>query len=75
MMLTGMLPMIFIQYQLVYSCFKTFQIVDPETKQEKGVGEMGEIFLRGPNIMKGYLNKPQATADILDRDGWLQTGG
>ncbi len=34
----------------------------------------GEILTRGPHVMKGYFNKPQATADIIDADGWLQTG-
>ncbi|MFQ5839567.1 MAG: long-chain fatty acid--CoA ligase [Candidatus Methylomirabilales bacterium] len=41
--------------------------------REVAVGEVGEIIARGPNIMQGYLNQPEATAEVL-RDGWLYTG-
>ncbi|WP_062645426.1 4-coumarate--CoA ligase family protein [Streptomyces maremycinicus] len=37
-------------------------------------GEAGEILIRGPQIMKGYLGRPDATADMIDGDGWLHTG-
>ncbi|MFJ3443075.1 4-coumarate--CoA ligase family protein [Streptomyces sp. NPDC086081] len=38
------------------------------------VGEPGEILIRGPQIMKGYLGRPDATAALIDADGWLHTG-
>ncbi|MGC0383346.1 4-coumarate--CoA ligase family protein [Streptomyces sp. SAI-129] len=37
-------------------------------------GESGEILIRGPQIMKGYLGRPDATAALIDADGWLHTG-
>ena len=37
-------------------------------------GQEGELWIRGPQIMKGYLNKPQDTADAIDADGWYHTG-
>jgi long-chain acyl-CoA synthetase len=50
------------------------RIMDLETgTREMSVGEIGEIAIRGPQVMKGYWNKPQETALVL-RDGWLFTG-
>jgi HIP---CoA ligase len=37
-------------------------------------GETGEVLLRGPNVMQGYLDDPEATAAAIDADGWLHTG-
>ncbi|MFF9046982.1 4-coumarate--CoA ligase family protein [Streptomyces parvulus] len=42
--------------------------------KDLGVGEAGEILIRGPQIMKGYLGRPDATAAMIDEDGWLHTG-
>jgi long-chain acyl-CoA synthetase len=50
------------------------RIMDLETgTREMPVGEIGEIAIRGPQVMKGYWNKPEETALVL-RDGWLYTG-
>ncbi|MBM4394622.1 MAG: long-chain fatty acid--CoA ligase [Deltaproteobacteria bacterium] len=50
------------------------RIVDlEEGRKVMGVGEEGELVLAGPQIMKGYWNKPDETADMI-RDGWLYTG-
>lgn len=49
------------------------RILDPETGQEVATGEVGELVVRGPQVMKGYWNRPDATAEAL-RDGWLYTG-
>jgi acyl-CoA synthetase (AMP-forming)/AMP-acid ligase II len=50
------------------------RVVDPATGADVGRGETGELLAHGPQVMKGYLNAPQATADMLDPDGWLHTG-
>jgi acyl-[acyl-carrier-protein]-phospholipid O-acyltransferase / long-chain-fatty-acid--[acyl-carrier-protein] ligase len=51
----------------------TVKIVDPDTMQPVAVNEPGLLLVRGPNVMRGYLNKPEKTADVL-RDGWYNTG-
>ena len=56
------------------------KLVDPETMEEIGLPEagehsaVGELWVRGPQIMVGYLNRPEQTAETLPGDGWLRTG-
>jgi len=49
-------------------------VVDPATGKALGRGEQGEIWVRGPVVMRGYLGKPEATSATIDHDGWLHTG-
>jgi acyl-CoA synthetase (AMP-forming)/AMP-acid ligase II len=50
------------------------RIVDPQTGKDAPTGERGEVWVRGPQVMRGYLNNPEATALTVDKDGWLHTG-
>jgi len=50
------------------------KIVDPLTGDEAAPGERGEVWVRGPHVMKGYLANEVATAMTVDSDGWLHTG-
>ena len=50
------------------------RVVDVVTGEDVERGEPGELLVRGPQVMKGYLNDPDATAATIDEDGWLHTG-
>lgn len=50
------------------------KIMDYEKLVEKPIGEDGELWLRGPQVMKGYWGKPDETAKTITEDGWLRTG-
>lgn len=50
------------------------KLVDPETGKEVPLGEPGEICVKGPQVMKGYYNKPEETKKAIDEDGYMHTG-
>ncbi len=50
------------------------QIVDPASGAVLPFGERGELWLRGPQVMRGYLNRPEDTAQVLDAQGWFHSG-
>jgi acyl-CoA synthetase (AMP-forming)/AMP-acid ligase II len=50
------------------------RVVDPATRRDVAPGDDGEIWIRGPQVMRGYLNRPDATSATVDPEGWLHTG-
>ncbi|RNM12637.1 AMP-binding protein [Nocardioides pocheonensis] len=57
----------------------TNKLVDPSSGQEvtppdAGTSEPGELWVKGPNVMAGYLSNPEATLEMIDKDGYLHTG-
>jgi long-chain acyl-CoA synthetase len=65
--------------ELLRSCGKPYpwvelRVVDPESGEDKPVGDVGELWTRSSQNMAGYWNNPDATADAITPDGWLRTG-
>ncbi|MBE6312527.1 MAG: AMP-binding protein [Bacteroidales bacterium] len=54
--------------------FVEVRVIDPETGEECPVGVQGEMCCRGFNVMKGYYKNPQATAEVIDKNGFLHSG-
>jgi len=50
------------------------RVVDPATLEEVPVGEHGELWFRTPQLMKGYLNRDEATREVITEDGWFRSG-
>ena len=50
------------------------RVVDPDTGQDRDPGQPGELLVRAPSVMRGYLDDPSATAAAIDAKGWLHTG-
>jgi len=50
------------------------RVVDPDTLEDVPTGEQGELWFRTPQLMKGYHNRPEATAEAITPDGWFRTG-
>jgi len=54
--------------------FVDVKVLDPETNKEVPVGVQGEMCCKGFNVMKGYYKNPQATAEVIDENGYLHSG-
>lgn len=50
------------------------RIVDPQTRQSLSPGQQGLVIVRGPQVMQGYYKNPEATAKVIDQEGWFDTG-
>lgn len=50
------------------------KVLSVDDDRELGPGETGELLIRGPQIMRGYWNRPEDTAETITQDGWLRTG-
>ncbi|PYC27495.1 long-chain-fatty-acid--CoA ligase FadD2 [Pseudomonas alcaligenes] len=51
----------------------TLKVID-DNGVEQPLGERGELCIKGPQVMKGYWQRPEATAEVLDEEGWFKTG-
>jgi acyl-CoA synthetase (AMP-forming)/AMP-acid ligase II len=50
------------------------RLIDPASGRDVGPGDRGELWIRGPQVMTGYLNNQEATDETIDAEGWLHTG-
>jgi acyl-CoA synthetase (AMP-forming)/AMP-acid ligase II len=50
------------------------RVIDPQTGADLDPGAEGELLVRGPQVMRGYRGRPEATAAMIDAEGWLHTG-
>nr|QJF54253.1 NLS/D2/gLUC/P-2A/redLUC fusion protein [Binary vector pMD19-SMAX1D2] len=50
------------------------KVIDLDTKKSLGPNRRGEVCVKGPMLMKGYVNNPEATKELIDEEGWLHTG-
>jgi long-chain acyl-CoA synthetase len=53
---------------------RTYVKTVTDTGETLGFGEAGELCIKGPQVMQGYWQRPEATADVLDDEGWFSTG-
>lgn len=60
-------------FMIVFDGTET-KIIDPETGNELGAGQKGELLVRGPQVMKGYWEDEEKTAQAIDKDGFFHTG-
>lgn len=62
-----------VQVQLMH-VWRHAQVIDVQSGDAVGPGKDGEICINSPSVMCGYANNAAATADTIDKDGWLHTG-